>query len=171
MKNRKIGIGSISLLLVIIAFFWAFEINGICLGDAVLSHLGIPTWSNDANASGTHYTVFYTFIFLIPALIISLKYKEDKFAKAGKILSIIYLSLLILSMLFMGVYTEFPTINTNQYTLQLPLMVISSQNSASTEPYMPNGLANTNENKTENTAATTQKFNRSPENVIIEVLE
>lgn len=270
MKNKKIGIGSISLLLVLIAFFWAFEIYGICLGDAVLSHLGIPTWSNDANASGTHYTVFYTFIFLIPALIISLKYKEDKFAKVGKILSIIYLSLLILSMFFMVNYSGFPTMNTNQYTLQLPLMegsfetitieqneiettiedrneindiinilsgtgrktrtesiqdfpanvenVISvhfncgeiftlfvykknneyfieqayngiyrisadeynsiekyirssSQNSASTEPYMPNGLANPNENKIENTAATTQKFNRSPDNVVIEVLE
>ena len=125
MKNKKIGIGSISLLLVIIAFFWAFEINGFCMGDSILATLSIPTWSNSANASGTHYTVFYTFIFLIPALIISLKYKKDKFAKVGKILSIIYLSLLILSMLFMGVYTEFPTINTNQYTLQLPLMVDS----------------------------------------------
>jgi len=122
MENKKFGIGSISLLLVIIAFFWAFEINGFCMGDSILATFNIQTWSNSANASGTHYTIFYTFIFLIPALIISLKHKENKFAKVGKILSIIYLSLLILSVLFMGVYSEFPTINTNQYTLQLPLM-------------------------------------------------
>ena len=64
---KKIGIGSISLLLVIIAFFWAFEIMGLCLGDSILTTLNIPTWSNSANASGTHYPVFYTFIFLIPA--------------------------------------------------------------------------------------------------------
>lgn len=119
---KKIGIGSISLLLVLIAFFWAFEINGFCMGDSILATFNIPTWSNSANASGTHYTVLYTFVFLIPALIISLKYKEDKFAKTGKILSIIYLSLLILSMFFMVNYSGFPTMNTNQYTLQLPLM-------------------------------------------------
>lgn len=121
MKNKKTGVGSISLLLVIIAFFWAFNINGFCMGDSILATLGIPTWSNSANASGTHYTVFYTFIFLIPALVLALKYKDDKFAKIGKILSIIYLILIVLPMFFMGLYSGFPTANTNEYTLQLPL--------------------------------------------------
>lgn len=101
MKNKKTGIGSISLLLVIIAFFWAFKIFGFCLGDSVLAMLNIPTWSNSANASGTHYTVFYTFIFLIPALILSIKYKEDKFALAGKVLSIFFMSQLLVGFLFM----------------------------------------------------------------------
>ena len=101
MKNKKIGIGSISLILVIIAFFWAFEINGFCLGDSVLATLNIPTWSNSANASGIHYTVFYTFIFLIPALVLSIKYKENKFSLAGKVLSIFFLSELIISFFFM----------------------------------------------------------------------
>ena len=98
---KKIGIGSISLLLVIIAFFWAFEIMGLCLGDSILTTLNIPTWSNSANASGTHYTVFYTFIFLIPALILSIKYKENKFALAGKVLSIFFMSELLIGFLFM----------------------------------------------------------------------
>ena len=31
MKNKKIGIGSLSLLLVIIAFVWAFNIFGVCV--------------------------------------------------------------------------------------------------------------------------------------------
>ena len=101
MKDRKIGIGSISLLLVIIAFLWAFEIYGFCLGDSILATLNIPTWSNSANASGTHYTVFYTFIFLIPALVLAFKYKDDMFAKVGKWLSIIFTTLLILGMFFM----------------------------------------------------------------------
>ena len=98
---KKIGIGSISLLLVIIAFFWAYEIYGFCLGDSILATLGIPTWSNSAGASGTHYTVFYTFIFLIPALILSIKYKENKFALAGKVLSIFFMSELLIGFLFM----------------------------------------------------------------------
>ena len=98
---KKIGIGSISLLLVIIAFFWAFEIMGSCLGDSILATLNIPTWSNSANASGTHYTVFYTFIFLIPALVLAIKHRDDLFAKVGKWSSIIFIAILLLGMLFM----------------------------------------------------------------------
>ena len=98
---KKIGIGSISLLLVIIAFFWAFEIMGFCLGDSILTTLNIPTWSNNSNASGTHYTVFYTFIFLIPSLVIAIKYENDLFAKVGKLLSIGFIVLLLLGFLFM----------------------------------------------------------------------
>ena len=64
MKNKKIGIGSLSLLLVIIAFVWAFNIFGVCVGDHILATLNIPTWSNMANATGTHYTIFYSFIFV-----------------------------------------------------------------------------------------------------------
>ena len=101
MKNKKIGIGSISLLLVIIAFFWAYEIYGFCLGDSILATLGIPTWSNSAGASGTHYTVFYTFIFLIPALVLAIKHRDDLFAKVGKWSSIIFIAILLLGMLFM----------------------------------------------------------------------
>lgn len=101
MKDTKIGIGSISFLLVIVAFFWAFEIMGFCLGDSILATLNIPTWSNSANASGTHYTIFYTFIFLIPALVLAIKYKDDLFAKIGKWSAIGFIALLLLGMLFM----------------------------------------------------------------------
>ena len=98
---KKLGIGSLSLLLVIIAFFWAFEINGICFGDSILATLNISTWSNNANASGIHYTVFYTFIFLIPALVIAIKFKNDLFAKVGKWLAVGFMVILLLSMFFM----------------------------------------------------------------------
>ena len=72
MKNKKIGIGSLSLLLVIIAFVWAFNIFGVCVGDHILATLNIPTWSNMANATGTHYTIFYSFIFFNMELIYEL---------------------------------------------------------------------------------------------------
>ena len=98
---KKIGIGSISLLLVIIAFFWAFEIAGFCLGDSILATLNIPTWSNSANASGTQYTVIYTFIFLIPALVLAIKYGDDLFAEVGKWSAIVFIAILLLGMLFM----------------------------------------------------------------------
>ena len=100
MKNKKLGIGSISVLLVIIAFIWAFEIFGVCVGDHVLATFNIPTWSNSANDSGTHYTIFYSFIFLIPALLLAIKYKNDLFSKAGKWTSIFFIGLLILGIFF-----------------------------------------------------------------------
>ena len=103
MKNKKIGIGSLSLLLVIIAFVWAFNIFGVCVGDHILAILNIPTWSNMANATGTHYTIFYSFIFLIPALILSIKYKDNLFTKVGKWLSITFIGILLLGFIFMVV--------------------------------------------------------------------
>ena len=71
MSKRKIGIGSISLLLVIIALIWSYNIFGFCLGDKVLSNFNLPTWSNgnneqivntfsivtfDNKGQGNHYT-------------------------------------------------------------------------------------------------------------------
>lgn len=103
MKNQKLGIGSISLALVVISFVWTYEIYGICVGDSILSMLSIPTWSNSENASGIHYTVFYSLIFLIPALILAIKYKNDLFARIGKWLSIIFIGIFALSMFFMVV--------------------------------------------------------------------
>ena len=101
MKNKKNGIGSLSLLLVIIAFVWAFNIFGVCVGDHILATLNIPTWSIMAYGSGTHYTIFYSFIFLIPALVLAIKYREDLFAKVGKWSSIVFIAILLLGMLFM----------------------------------------------------------------------
>ena len=82
--KKKIGIGSVSFVLAIIAFAWSYEIKGFCLGDSVLATLNIPTWSNSANASGTHYTVFYAFLFLIQSIVLSIKYKHDCLAQVGK---------------------------------------------------------------------------------------
>lgn len=99
--KKKIGIGSVSFVLSIVAFVWAYEIMGFCLGDSVLATLNVPAWSNSANASGTHYTVFYAFLFLIPSIVLSVKYKHDCLAQVGKWLSIILSSILIVGLCFM----------------------------------------------------------------------
>ena len=101
--KKKIGIGSLSLGLALLAFVWGFEIVGFCLGDSVLATLNIPTWSNAANASGTHYTIFYSLLFAIPAFFIALKNKNDLFANAGKLLSLIMCAFIVLGLLFMVV--------------------------------------------------------------------
>ena len=101
--KKKVGIGSLSLGLALLAFAWGFEIMGFCLGDSVLAALNIPTWSNSANASGTHYTVFYSLLFAIPAFFIALKNKNELFANAGKWLSLARCAFIVLGLLFMVV--------------------------------------------------------------------
>lgn len=99
--KKKIGIGSLSLILAILAFVWSFDILGFCLGDTVLTALNLPTWSNNLHANGTHYTIFYAFIFLVPSVLLSLKYKNDFGTQVGKWLSVILTTILILGFLFM----------------------------------------------------------------------
>ena len=76
---KKIGVGTTSFLLVTFAILWSFSfgLNRFCLGDTVSSFLGVPAWSN--GNSGTHYTIFYSLIFLLPAVPISFKYENDLF--------------------------------------------------------------------------------------------
>ena len=49
MIKKKIGIGTISLLLVIFAFIWSFNVLDFCIGDKVLDFFNIPTWSGNGN--------------------------------------------------------------------------------------------------------------------------
>ena len=49
MIKKKIGIGTISLLLVIFAFIWSFNVLDFCIGDKVLEFFNIPTWSGNGN--------------------------------------------------------------------------------------------------------------------------
>ena len=50
-----------------------------------------------------HYKnyIFYSFIFLIPALILSIKYKDNLFTKVGKWLSITFIGILLPGFIFM----------------------------------------------------------------------
>ncbi len=98
MEKKKIGVGSIPLLLAIIAIFWSFNINGFCLGDYILSLLNIPAWSD--GSEGIHYTAFSALLLLVPALLISLKFKDDLLSKIGKWLSIILIAMILLSIFF-----------------------------------------------------------------------
>ena len=99
MQNKKLGIGSISLALVIIAFIWSYTIFGYCLGDTILNVLGIPAWSN--RATGIHYTIFYSFVFLIPAIILGAKKNNDLFSGVGKWSAIIFSVILLVIVFFM----------------------------------------------------------------------
>ncbi|MSS23521.1 hypothetical protein FYJ36_14785 [[Clostridium] innocuum] len=109
--KKKVGIGTLSLLLVIIASVWSYSIFGFCLGDKVLSLLKLPVWSNgiaiDTSSisivpfamgrQSIHYTVFYSLILLIPAILLAKKNKNHLFANVGKWMAIIFIALLLVS--------------------------------------------------------------------------
>ena len=89
---KKIGLGSISLLLFIFGLLFPI------FGDSIVRFISLNPWSN--GDEGLHYTVFYSLIFYIPALIMGYKFKNDFGAKLGRTLSLITIILLILSLFF-----------------------------------------------------------------------
>ena len=102
MKRKKIGIGSISLLLFIMGYLFTFRFNNVCIGDNILTYFGLKPWSR--GNSGIHYTVFYSLLFFIPSLIIGYKFNDNFGSKVGKILSAIIVIMIILpSLLFITI--------------------------------------------------------------------
>lgn len=95
--KKKFGIGSLSLVLFILAILWSINtkvLNDFCLGDVVLKSINIPTWSN--GNVGVHNTVFYSFIFIVPGIILGCKFPNHRFAKSGKVSSTILACILII---------------------------------------------------------------------------
>ena len=77
----KWGWGSLSLPLVVLALVWSFRIGGFCLGDVVLGALSLPAWSQ--GSQGTHYTVFYAYLFLIPAFLLAQRFRGQLLTHTG----------------------------------------------------------------------------------------
>ncbi|TCZ69616.1 hypothetical protein E0485_23690 [Paenibacillus albiflavus] len=98
-NHKKIGLGSISLLLFIFGILFSISFgNRESFGDNILRFLGLNPWSN--GDTGLHYTIFYSLVFYIPALILGYKFKNDLGAKLGKTLSLITNILLSTMILF-----------------------------------------------------------------------
>ncbi|HVJ50208.1 hypothetical protein [Desulfitobacterium sp.] len=93
--KKKIGLGSISLLLCVMGILFSFSFGDKgCYGDAILKSIGIKSWSN--GSSGIHYTIFYSSIFFIPSFIVGYKFKNNLGATLGKIISLIILIFIII---------------------------------------------------------------------------
>lgn len=63
MIKKKLGVGSLSLPLALLAIIWGSNIKWLddfCLGDVVLNFLNLPSWSD--GDTGIHFTVFYGLI-------------------------------------------------------------------------------------------------------------
>ncbi|WP_434511927.1 hypothetical protein [Desulfitobacterium sp. AusDCA] len=93
--KKKLGLGTISLLLSIIGILFAFSFgDNRCYGDIILEFVGIKAWSN--SSSGIHYTIFYSLIFFVPSVIIGYKFKNDLGATVGRYVSLIMIVLNLL---------------------------------------------------------------------------
>ncbi|MEJ3720996.1 hypothetical protein WGM54_23870 [Paenibacillus polymyxa] len=100
-KNRKkIGRGSLSLLLLLLGLAASYELGNYTFGDQLFSFLGLPAWSNRVDNTGFHYSLLLSSIFFIPGIIIGYKNPEDFGALIGRRVSSIYLFLIIISLLF-----------------------------------------------------------------------
>ena len=100
--NKKIGLGSVSLLLCILGILFVFSFGGKgCYGDLILDFFRLKAWSN--GNSGLHYTIFYSLLFFIPSVIFGFIFKNNLGASLGKIISLI-MCILIILMSFLSAY-------------------------------------------------------------------
>lgn len=87
--KKNFAAGSISIALFILAVVWSINIKSLgnfCLGDVVLNAIGLQAWSD--GSYGTHYAIFYGIVFLIPAILVGIKFRDHVFARSGMICSI-----------------------------------------------------------------------------------
>ena len=89
-KQRKVGIGTLSVILVCIAIIWGTQWNDgrnvTGIGVAILRYIGLERLV----LSNLNLPYLFTYIFTIPAFFIGRKYNEHWGAKAGRILSAMY---------------------------------------------------------------------------------
>ena len=93
MKNtvtKKWGLGSLSFPISIFAIMLSFSfVYGKTLGRIIFDSLGVPF----------PYGLI-SLLLLVIALLLSSKYKDHKFSKAGMILSKVVISLILISSIF-----------------------------------------------------------------------
>lgn len=90
MKQRKVGIGTVSIILAFIAIIWGAQwedgANVTGIGIAILQAIGLE----HIVLSNLNLPYLFTYIFTVPGFIIGKKYNEHWGAKTGRILSATY---------------------------------------------------------------------------------
>lgn len=83
--TRKLGVGSLSLLISIIAIVFSFTyVNENYVGVSIMRGLGIKFIAPSS----------ISIILFLISIFIGNKYEEDKFSKTGKVLSIVFISIM-----------------------------------------------------------------------------
>ncbi len=100
MEDRKMGFGTFSLILVLLAVIWGIQwgegVNISGIGVFVLKSIGL----GHLVLRSANLPYLFTFFFTIPAFIIGRKYNDQWGAKAGWVLSAVYAGIVLLTFLF-----------------------------------------------------------------------
>lgn len=73
--QKKIGIGSSSIILLVLGMLWCTTFKEVSLGDIILNALNLKAWTK--GTTGFHVGILYSLIFLIPAWVVASKYIDD----------------------------------------------------------------------------------------------
>ncbi len=65
LRTRVVKAVSVILMLISFAFGFTWSKHGFCLGDNILTGLGLPAWSNGTH--GTHYAAILALIVFLVA--------------------------------------------------------------------------------------------------------
>jgi hypothetical protein len=98
LKKKNMGVGSLSLPLVIFAIIFGVSFkNNVAIGDRLLRFIGLKAWSNEY--SGTHYTAFYSLVLIGVGWLIGSKFKTHWGAKVGKTVASIVVWIIAISII------------------------------------------------------------------------
>ena len=94
-NSKKIGIGSISLILSIFGGMFSFTVwDGKCLGEHILSAINISF-----PFPGMLLVTLISLVILFISLLIGYKYKNDYFVKSGQVIAEVFISLIVVLVL------------------------------------------------------------------------
>ncbi|MEG1256749.1 hypothetical protein [Clostridium sp.] len=91
--KKKVGLGSLSFLLLLVSIVFIFSYIYFSIGGEILGFLGLGPWVEWDIRSP--YTMLYSLIFTIPAILLGYKYNNHFGAKAGKSISIAITSVIL----------------------------------------------------------------------------
>lgn len=98
----------IAWTLIIIGFLFCGSIRDFCIGDQILWHIGLPAWSNRAESSGIHYTIYYALIFFFFPAFFIMHIQKEATSCAGRavelVSGIVLFGMIIMSILWIGWY-------------------------------------------------------------------
>ena len=94
-------LSGLSLFLVLVAAAWSISLSkSPCLGDLILSAIGIPVWT--PSDPGPHITPFFSLPLLIAAVVIAKRHTAGFFSKISLILSSLMIIFLTVTFLYMS---------------------------------------------------------------------
>ncbi|HEY5561009.1 MAG TPA: hypothetical protein VIK72_04490 [Clostridiaceae bacterium] len=100
-KQKKIGFGSLSIVLFFVGVLFALSFDGVnCIDDKIFKLFNLETWSN--NGIGFHYSLVISILIFLLSQFIGKKNKKDLGAIMGRNLSFFFGPFMVIMVVIMG---------------------------------------------------------------------